>query len=61
MDDDEEEVSAQNHMDFSPVYRCVHIYTVIKEADTLKEYYRHQRQQQARLVLQPPINMVSNS
>jgi hypothetical protein len=45
-------------MDYSSVYRCMHIYSVIREADTFKAYYRQQRQQQARLVLQPPINMV---
>lgn len=56
----EEELSAQDLMDFSPVYRCMHIYTVLKECDTFKLYYQVQRQQQARLVLQPPINMHEN-
>lgn len=46
-------------MDFSPVYRCMHIYTVLREGETFKAYYRQQRKQQARLVLQPPINMVN--
>ncbi|XP_012286848.1 exocyst complex component 6B isoform X4 [Orussus abietinus] len=55
--DTEEELSAQDLMDFSPVYRCMHIYTVLGEGDTFKSYYRQQRKQQARLVLQPPINM----
>ncbi|XP_043480263.1 exocyst complex component 6B isoform X2 [Leptopilina heterotoma] len=53
----DEELSAQDLMDFSPVYRCMHIYTVLREGETFKAYYRQQRQQQARLVLQPPINM----
>ncbi|XP_033224455.1 exocyst complex component 6B isoform X3 [Belonocnema kinseyi] len=53
----EEELSAQDLMDFSSVYRCMHIYTVLREGETFKEYYRQQRQQQARLVLQPPVNM----
>ncbi|KMQ87316.1 exocyst complex component 6 [Lasius niger] len=53
----EEELSAQDLMDFSPVYRCMHIYTVLREEETFKIYYRQQRKQQARLVLQPPINM----
>ncbi|XP_020296061.1 exocyst complex component 6B isoform X1 [Pseudomyrmex gracilis] len=53
----EEELSAQDLMDFSPVYRCMHIYTVLREGETFKTYYRQQRKQQARLVLQPPINM----
>ncbi|XP_012257950.2 exocyst complex component 6B isoform X2 [Athalia rosae] len=55
--DTEEELSAQDLMDFSPVYRCMHIYTVLRESDTFKAYYRQQRMQQARLVLQPPNNM----
>lgn len=46
-------------MDFSPVYRCMHIYTVLREGETFKAYYRQQRKQQARLVLQSPINMVN--
>ncbi|XP_016838806.1 exocyst complex component 6B isoform X1 [Nasonia vitripennis] len=54
---EEEEMSAQDLMDFSPVYRCMHIYTVLREGEDFKAYYRQQRQQQARLVLQPPINM----
>ncbi|XP_011874508.1 PREDICTED: exocyst complex component 6B isoform X1 [Vollenhovia emeryi] len=53
----EEELSAQDLMDFSPVYRCMHIYTVLREGETFTTYYRQQRKQQARLVLQPPINM----
>ncbi|XP_029664573.1 exocyst complex component 6B [Formica exsecta] len=53
----EEELSARDLMDFSPVYRCMHIYTVLREEETFKMYYRQQRKQQARLVLQPPINM----
>ncbi|KAJ8674775.1 hypothetical protein QAD02_010561 [Eretmocerus hayati] len=56
-DDDDEELSAQDLMDFRPVYRCMHIYSVLKEGETFTAYYRQQRQQQARLVLQPPINM----
>ncbi|KAL2731389.1 exocyst complex component 6 isoform X1 [Vespula squamosa] len=55
--DGEEELSAQDLMDFSPVYRCMHIYTVLREGETFKTYYRNQRKQQARLVLQAPINM----
>ncbi|XP_011498453.1 PREDICTED: exocyst complex component 6B [Ceratosolen solmsi marchali] len=55
--DGEEKLSAQEFMDYSSVYRCMHIYSVLREGDTFKAYYRQQRQQQARLVLQPPINM----
>ncbi|KAL0275355.1 UNVERIFIED_CONTAM: hypothetical protein PYX00_003224 [Menopon gallinae] len=57
---DEEDLSAQDLIDFSPVYRCLHIYTVLNAKDTFVSYYRNQRQQQARLVLQPPTNMHEN-
>lgn len=56
----EEDISAQDLIDFSPVYRCLHIYTVSNAKDTFISYYRNQRQQQARLVLQPPTNMHEN-
>lgn len=45
-------------IDFSPVYRCLHIYTVLASRDVFETYYRKQRKKQARLVLQPPTNMV---
>ena len=57
--DAEEDLSAQDLIDFSPVYRCLHIYTVLRSRDIFDNYYRQQRKQQARLVLQPPTNMVS--
>uniref|UniRef100_A0A8B9KTR5 Exocyst complex component n=1 Tax=Astyanax mexicanus TaxID=7994 RepID=A0A8B9KTR5_ASTMX len=52
---DEEE--AQDLVDFSPVYRCLHIYTVLGDRETFENYYRKQRKKQARLVLQPQSNM----
>uniref|UniRef100_A0AAR2IPM5 Exocyst complex component n=1 Tax=Pygocentrus nattereri TaxID=42514 RepID=A0AAR2IPM5_PYGNA len=48
---------AQDLVDFSPVYRCLHIYTVLGARDTFENYYRKQRRKQARLVLQPHSNM----
>ncbi|XP_067380375.1 exocyst complex component 6B isoform X4 [Channa argus] len=48
---------AQDLVDFSPVYRCLHIYTVLGLRDTFENYYRKQRRKQARLVLQPNSNM----
>ncbi|XP_053111070.1 exocyst complex component 6B isoform X2 [Hemicordylus capensis] len=48
---------AQDLVDFSPVYRCLHIYTVLGARETFEHYYRKQRRKQARLVLQPPSNM----
>jgi hypothetical protein len=56
--DAEEDLSAQDLIDFSPVYRCLHIYRVLGSRETFETYYRKQRKKQARLVLQPPTNMV---
>ncbi|KAG1678663.1 Exocyst complex component 6B [Nymphon striatum] len=44
---DDEEVSAQDLVDFSPVYRCLHIYSVLGSRDTFETYYRSQRKKQA--------------
>ncbi|XP_053269174.1 exocyst complex component 6 isoform X2 [Pleuronectes platessa] len=54
---DEEVLTAQDLVDFSPVYRCLHIYTVLGDRETFENYYRKQRKKQARLVLQPHANM----
>uniref|UniRef100_A0A8K9X038 Exocyst complex component n=1 Tax=Oncorhynchus mykiss TaxID=8022 RepID=A0A8K9X038_ONCMY len=48
---------SQDLVDFSPVYRCLHIYTVLGDRETFENYYRKQRKKQARLVLQPQSNM----
>ncbi|XP_054845918.1 exocyst complex component 6B isoform X2 [Eublepharis macularius] len=62
-EEEEEEASArkvpgaQELVDFSPVYRCLHIYSVLGARETFENYYRKQRRKQARLVLQPPSNM----
>ncbi|XP_041442921.1 exocyst complex component 6B isoform X2 [Xenopus laevis] len=57
-DEEEEETpGTQDLVDFSPVYRCLHIYTVLGSRETFENYYRNQRRKQARLVLQPPSNM----
>uniref|UniRef100_A0A8C5FX43 Exocyst complex component n=1 Tax=Gadus morhua TaxID=8049 RepID=A0A8C5FX43_GADMO len=60
-DDEEEEEEeipgAQDLVDFSPVYRCLHIYTVLGLRDVFENYYRKQRRKQARLALQPQSNM----
>ncbi|XP_064465796.1 exocyst complex component 6B-like isoform X2 [Ornithodoros turicata] len=58
---DDEPSSAQDLVDFSPVYRCHHIYTVLGSRETFEDYYRKQRQHQARLALQPPTNMHETS
>uniref|UniRef100_A0A8D2ZGP2 Exocyst complex component n=1 Tax=Scophthalmus maximus TaxID=52904 RepID=A0A8D2ZGP2_SCOMX len=57
-DEEGEEVpGAQELVDFSPVYRCLHIYTVLGLREAFENYYRKQRRKQARLVLQPHSNM----
>uniref|UniRef100_A0A803SKV1 Exocyst complex component n=1 Tax=Anolis carolinensis TaxID=28377 RepID=A0A803SKV1_ANOCA len=57
-EEEEEEVpGAQDLVDFSPVYCCLHIYSVLGARETFESYYRKQRRKQARLVLQPPSNM----
>lgn len=53
----EEDLSAQEMIDFSPIYRCLHISTVLGSRATFETYYRAERTKQARLVLQPPTNM----
>ncbi|XP_047673214.1 exocyst complex component 6 isoform X7 [Tachysurus fulvidraco] len=54
---DEEALTVQDLVDFSPVYRCLHIYAVLGDRETFENYYRKQRKKQARLVLQPQSNM----
>lgn len=53
----EEDLSAQDLVDFGPVYKCLHIHTVLGERDSFEKYYRKQRRQQATLALQPPSSM----
>ncbi|CAI9733086.1 exocyst complex component 6B-like isoform X1 [Octopus vulgaris] len=53
----DEELSAQDLIDFSPVYRCLHIYSVLGARETFETYYRKQRRKQARLSLKPSQNM----
>ncbi|KAM7072943.1 exocyst complex component 6 isoform 3-T3 [Molossus nigricans] len=54
---EEEVLTVQDLVDFSPVYRCLHIYSVLGDEETFENYYRKQRKKQARLVLQPQSNM----
>lgn len=57
--DGEEGLSAHDLVDFSPLYRCFHIFTVLGDKQTFENYYRKQRQEQSSLVLQATANMVS--
>ncbi|XP_043232074.1 exocyst complex component 6B-like [Amphibalanus amphitrite] len=54
---DEDERVAQELVNFSPVYRCQHIFTALGAKDTFRAYYVKQRQKQAGLALQPPAGM----
>ncbi|XP_068152468.1 LOW QUALITY PROTEIN: exocyst complex component 6 [Drosophila tropicalis] len=59
-DEDGGNVSAQDLLDFSPIYRCLHIYMVLGQREYFEKDYRQQRRDQAKLVLQPPPNMHDN-
>ena len=59
-DDDYEDVNAQDLIDFSPIYRCLHIYTVLNDKEYFEKDYRKQRRDQAKLVLQAPQTMHDN-
>lgn len=56
----DEETSATDIVDFSPVYRCLHIYSCLGDRDSFEQYYRGQRLQQSKLALQAPMNMHEN-
>ncbi|XP_058961962.2 exocyst complex component 6B [Pocillopora verrucosa] len=51
-EDEELDKSAQDLVDFSPVYKCLYIFTVVGERETFDNYYRKQRRKQARLALE---------
>ncbi|KAH1022411.1 hypothetical protein HUJ04_011817 [Dendroctonus ponderosae] len=53
----DEGLSAQELIDFSPIYRDLHLADVLGKVSTFEVYYRSERTKQARLVLQPPTNM----
>lgn len=57
---DEDDLSAQDLIDFSPIYRCLHIYTVLNNKEYFEKDYRKQRRDQAKLVLQAPQAMHDN-
>ncbi|XP_037944562.1 exocyst complex component 6 [Teleopsis dalmanni] len=57
---DDDNLSAQDLIDFSPIYRCLHIYMVLGQREYFEKDYRQQRRDQAKLVLQPPPVMHDN-
>lgn len=58
--DADDDVSAQDLIDFSPIYRCLHIYMVLGQREYFEKDYRQQRRDQSKLVLQPPPGMHDN-
>lgn len=52
-DDSIDELCAQEFIDFSPVYRCLHINFVLGKRESFEEFYRVQRLGQLRLVIDP--------
>lgn len=57
---DDDDLCAQDMIDFSPIYRCLHIYTVLDDKEYFAKYYQKQRRDQAKLVLQAPQAMHDN-
>lgn len=57
---DDEDLCAQDMIDFSPIYRCLHIYTVLDDKEYFAKYYQQQRRDQSKLVLQAPQAMHDN-
>ena len=48
-EDPELESCCSDLVDFSPVYRCIHIFTALGQREFFEQYYRKERMQQARL------------
>uniref|UniRef100_A0A0N4YC48 Exocyst complex component 6 (inferred by orthology to a C. elegans protein) n=1 Tax=Nippostrongylus brasiliensis TaxID=27835 RepID=A0A0N4YC48_NIPBR len=56
---DDEKVSAQDLIDFTPVHRCCQIFNVLGAKEEFDVYYRQQRKDQCDLVIEPPPKMNS--
>jgi len=54
------EANAGEHADFSPIYRCLHIYDVLGVSGECEKYYKEERRKQADLVLVPSSQMTSS-
>nr|XP_039264317.1 exocyst complex component 6B-like isoform X1 [Styela clava] len=57
LSENSKDVSPSDLIDFSPVYKCLHIFGILKFRDQFEKYYRIQRRTQAEIALQPPNNM----
>uniref|UniRef100_H2YEW3 Exocyst complex component n=1 Tax=Ciona savignyi TaxID=51511 RepID=H2YEW3_CIOSA len=58
--ENQDDLSASDLVDFSPVYKCLHIFGLVGSQAQFETYYRTQRKNQARLVLEPPASMQDN-
>lgn len=59
-DDADDDLNALDDIDFSPIYRCLQIYSVFGDKEFFEKDYQQQRQDQAKLVLQAPPAMHDN-
>ncbi|CAJ0608267.1 unnamed protein product [Cylicocyclus nassatus] len=57
--EDDEKVSAQDLIDFTPVHRCCQIFNVLGAKEEFDVFYRQQRKDQCDLVIEPPSKMNS--
>ncbi|EPB79119.1 putative exocyst complex subunit Sec15 [Ancylostoma ceylanicum] len=57
--EDDEKVSAQDLIDFTPVHRCCQIFNVLGAKEEFDQFYRQQRKDQCDLVIEPPTKMNS--
>eukprot|EP00795_Rhopilema_esculentum_P012131 gene12131-2735_t len=48
-DDEEVDLCPADLVDFSPVYRCLHIFTALGEREHFERHYKRERKQQSRL------------
>ncbi|CAI5453981.1 unnamed protein product [Caenorhabditis angaria] len=57
--EDDEQLSAQDLIDFTPVHRCCQIFNVLGAKEEFEKYYRQQREDQSNLVIEPVQKMNS--
>uniref|UniRef100_A0A1I8ATR9 Exocyst complex component n=1 Tax=Steinernema glaseri TaxID=37863 RepID=A0A1I8ATR9_9BILA len=50
-DDDDENLSAQDLIDFTPIHRCCQIFNVLGDRETFDNFYRKQRKEQAKVII----------
>ncbi|KAF8351587.1 rsec15 [Amanita rubescens] len=47
------------HVDFKPLFECIHIYTALNSLDELKRSYQADRKAQSNLIIPSPFNLVN--